>query len=248
MDLNADIGESFGSYIIGNDDAILDYVSSANIACGFHAGDPSVIRKTIELASSKGIHIGAHPGYPDLAGFGRRQMMLSSGELFDNLLYQIAVIKALAENYRSRLHHVKLHGALYLQANHHAPTADIVVASISKIAPDAIVFGLPHSLLEKKAREAKLEYWAEGFADRLYQNDGSLVPRSEPNAVFHDLRIIMGQVERMVLENKVYTRSNDLIELPIRTICVHGDNDDAIHVAKYIKAWLIEQGQWEHSS
>ena len=242
IDLNCDMGESFGRYKLGEDEQLLDIVTSANIACGLHAGDPLVMSKTVQLAVRKGVAVGAHPGYPDMQGFGRRAMAMSPSELSASILYQIGALAGFARVAGIQLSHVKPHGALYNTAARDPEVAEAVVMAVKVFDPTLILVTLPGSVMQNIAEKLGLHVAAEGFADRAYQTDGSLVPRSQPGAVFHDTGEIARRVLRMVIERKVVSNTGDDIELNIDTVCVHGDTPGAVLIAKKVRSALEGAG------
>lgn len=240
IDLNCDMGESFGAWTMGRDVELMDYVSSVNIACGFHAGDASVMRQTIELAIKKNVAIGGHPSFPDLQGFGRRSMSLSPNEVFDIILYQVSAIKGMCEALGGKLHHVKPHGALYNQAAKDKTLAEAIAKAVKSIDENLILYGLSGSYLISKAENIGLKTASEVFADRTYQNDGSLTPRSEPNALINDTEIAISQVLKMVNEQTVTATNGETVSLKAETICIHGDGENAVEFAKKINQKLEE--------
>ena len=242
IDLNCDMGESFGAWKMGNDTALMDFVSSVNIACGFHAGDASVIRKTVETAIEKGVAVGAHPSFPDLQGFGRRAMSLSAQEVFDVVLYQTAAVKGICEALGGKLHHVKPHGALYNQAAKDKNLAGAIAESVKAIDKNLILYGLSGSLLISEAERIGLKTASEVFADRTYQSDGTLTPRSLPNALISDTEKAVLQVLQMISEQTVTTTNGEKISIKAETVCIHGDGAHALEFAKIINAKLKEKG------
>lgn len=242
VDLNCDMGESFGAWRMGRDAELMDYVSSVNVACGFHAGDATVIRKTIETAISKNVAIGAHPSFPDLQGFGRREMKMSASEIFDIVLYQIAAVKGMCEALGATLHHVKPHGALYNQAAKDKVLAEAIVRAVKAIDENLIVYGLSNSFLIAKAEKINLKTASEVFADRTYQADGTLTPRSEPNALIYDTETAVSQVLKMTEKQSVTAATGEKVSLRAETVCIHGDGENALEFAKAINQNLIEQG------
>jgi UPF0271 protein len=239
IDLNSDLGESFGNYKIENDFKILDFISSANIACGFHAGDPIVIRNTIRNAISKNVAIGAHPGYPDLQGFGRRDMSLNAEEVYCYVLYQVGALKSITESEGGVLSHVKAHGALYNSAAIDYIIADAFVSACHALDKNLVIFGLPNSEIENAALKRGMEYKLEAFADRAYNSDGSLVDRRVENSVLTDSNLILERVLRMIVENRLTTVNGpDLIINP-GTICIHGDNTEALEISKKLYNGLL---------
>lgn len=242
VDLNCDMGESFGAYRMGNDEEILDYVTSANIACGFHAGDPSTMRKTVKLALEKNVGIGAHPGLQDLVGFGRRNIALSPQEAYDLTIYQIGALYGFVKAEGGRLQHVKAHGALYNMAVKNTALSEAIAEAVYKIDPELVLFGLSGSEITKAGEKIGLRTANEVFSDRTYQRDGSLTPRTESNALITDPGIAIEQVIRMVKENKVATVENTDVDLQAETICIHGDGVHALDFASEISRSLKEAG------
>lgn len=242
IDLNCDMGESFGAWRMGNDAALMDYVSSVNIACGFHAGDPSTIRQTVETAINKGVRIGAHPSFPDLQGFGRRAMKMSAKKIFDVTLYQVAALKGICEAFGAVLNHVKPHGALYNQAAKDAEISAAIAAAVYQIDKNLIFYGLSGSLLISEAEKIGLPTASEVFADRTYSADGSLTPRSEPNALIEDADRSIAQVLKMIFECKVIAVSGAEVAIKADTICLHGDGAHALEFARLINSELKSKG------
>ena len=242
IDLNCDMGESFGAYRLGNDEAILDVVNSANIACGFHAGDPSTIHKTVETALAKGVAVGAHPGLPDLQGFGRRAMAVSSAEAYDMVMYQIGALAAFAQALGGRITHVKAHGALYNMAAKDPRLAEALAKAVHDFDRRLVLFGLAGSAMIEAAENAGLRSASEVFADRTYQDDGSLTPRSHTDALIADVEISIAQVKRMVMDGMV--RSVQGKDVPVRadTLCIHGDQPNALAFARRIRNELERAG------
>lgn len=242
IDLNSDLGESFGPWTMGQDEALMSSITSANVACGFHAGDPTVMRRTIELASHYGVAVGAHPGFPDLVGFGRREMQASSHEVEDFVLYQVAALAGLAAAAGVKLQHVKAHGALYNMAARDTRLAEGIVRAIAEFDRSLIFFGLAGSGMLEAGRRAGLAVAAEGFADRAYEPDGSLTPRSVPGSVIHDVRDVVSRAVKMVRESRVAARNGTDIPLHIDTLCVHGDTPGAAALARALREGLEEAG------
>lgn len=238
VDLNCDLGESFGAYQLGNDAQILDYITSANIACGFHAGDPSVMKKTVELALSKNVSIGAHPGLQDLAGFGRRNIAISANEAFDIVIYQIGALNGFTTALGGKLQHVKPHGALYNMAAKDALLAMAIAKAVYAVNPELILYGLSGSELIKAGQTIGLTTASEVFSDRTYQEDGSLTSRSQSNALITNDQIAVNQVMTMVKEKKVFTEQQKHINILAETVCIHGDGIHALQFAKFINATL----------
>ena len=241
IDLNSDLGESFGNYSIGNDAEVMKYVTSVNIACGFHAGDPLVIEKTIKLALKNKVAIGAHPGYQDLIGFGRRSMKLKNDELHSLILYQVGALKAMTEALGGKLDHVKPHGALYSDLAYDYNRALAVSEAIYKIDPELIFIGLANSKMLKAAREVGLRAASEVFADRSYNDDGSLVSRLEEGAVIFDGEACLEQVNQLITNNTVTSINGNTIEMNVDTICVHGDNLKALEFVKALRKFLTQK-------
>lgn len=242
IDLNADVGESFGAYAIGDDEALLASVTSASVAAGFHAGDPGVLRQTIRLAHAHGVGIGAHPGFQDLAGFGRREMRLSAGEAEDLVLYQIAAVAGVAHSEGVRLQHVKPHGALYNMAATDGGLAEAIVRAVRAFDPSLILFGLPGSALLAAGRSAGLRVAAEAFADRTYQRDGTLVPRSTQESVIREPSVVVSRVVRMIVEGVVLAIDGTPVLIVPDTICVHGDTPGAGRLAAALRSGLEAAG------
>jgi UPF0271 protein len=236
------MGESFGAWTMGSDAALMDYVSSVNIACGFHAGDASVIRKTIETALGKGVKIGAHPSFPDLQGFGRREIKMSSSEIFDIVIYQIAAVKGICEAFGARLNHVKPHGALYNMAAKNAEISSAIAEAVKKLDENLIFYGLSGSFLISEAEKIGLRTASEVFADRTYQPDGTLTPRTAPDALIHDSKQSIAQVLEMIFDQKVTALSGEKVALKAETICLHGDGKNALEFAKLINSELTKCG------
>jgi UPF0271 protein len=242
IDINCDMGESFGPWPMGADEQVMPNITSANIACGAHAGDPSVMRRTVRLARAAGVAIGAHPGFADLQGFGRREMQLSPAEVEDSMLAQIGALAAIARSEGMALQHVKAHGALYNMAARRRPLADAIARAIKAFDPSLVMFGLPNSPMIDAAREAGLRVAAEGFADRAYQLDGSLTPRTQPGAVIHDPSLVVERAQRMVRDGIVQTADGQEVALRIDTICVHGDTPGAADLTRRLRAALAGAG------
>ncbi|MCX7638861.1 MAG: LamB/YcsF family protein [Pyrinomonadaceae bacterium] len=242
IDLNCDIGESFGIWRMGNDEALMDWVSSVNVACGFHAGDPSVIRKTIQTAIQKGVAIGAHPSFPDLQGFGRREMKLPEEEVFDLVLYQVSALKGICEALGGQLHHVKPHGALYNQAAKNSSIARAIAEAVKSIDKNLILFGLSGSFLISEAENLGLKTASEVFADRTYQPDGTLTPRNFPNAVIKDTSLAIAQAIQMITTKTVTATNGEKIPIKAETVCIHGDGEKALDFARNINLSLKKIG------
>ena len=242
VDLNCDLGESFGAYTIGMDEKVIPLISSCNIACGFHASDPAVMRKTVLLAKEAGIGIGAHPGYPDLLGFGRREMKISPDEAGAYITYQLGALYAFARSAGVRIQHVKPHGALYNMAGKDYALALAIARAVQAFDPELILLGLAGSESVKAARDIGLPAASEVFADRAYMPDGSLMPRSREGAVIHDEEEAIRRVVRMVKEHKVTACDGSDIDIIPDSICVHGDNEKALTFVTQIRAALEAEG------
>lgn len=245
IDLNSDVGESFGHYKLGMDDAVIPLISSANIACGFHAGDPAVMRHTVALAKKHGTSPGAHPGFPDLLGFGRRNMDVSLEEIKDYIAYQVGALQAFAAMEEVSLQHVKPHGALYNMAVKNTAIWGAVTEVLSRMDQRLILVVLAgpnrEELLSIGARHG-IRIAFEFFGDRAYNPDGSLVSRKEPGAVLHDQNVAASRILKLVKEGKVEAIDGTEIELAADTICVHGDNPTAVALTKNIRETLIAEG------
>ncbi|MGJ7919194.1 LamB/YcsF family protein [Neobacillus sp. LXY-4] len=242
VDINCDMGESFGPYKIGNDKEIMKYVTSANIACGFHAGDPSTMRRTVQMALAENVGIGAHPGFQDLVGFGRRTIDISPQEAYDLVVYQIGALHAFVQSEGGQLQHVKPHGALYNMAAKSERLAAAIAEAIYKVDPELILFGLAGSELVKAGKRLGLYCAEEVFSDRTYQKDGTLTPRTKPNSLIKDHQTAIDQVVRMVKEGKVTSVEGKDISITADTICIHGDGEHALSYAKLISNALNESG------
>lgn len=242
VDLNCDMGESFGAYRLGADEGVLPFVTSANIACGFHAGDPAVMRRTVQAAVEHGVAVGAHPGLPDLVGFGRRDMAITPEEAYDLVVYQIGALLGFVRATGVPLAHVKPHGALYNMAARSTPLAGAIARAVRDVDPALLLVGLAGSELIAAGEGVGLATASEVFADRNYQSDGSLVPRNSPRALVGDPDDALRRVVRMVTEGVVV--SLDGAEVPVRadTICVHGDGPHAAEIARALRAGLEAAG------
>jgi UPF0271 protein len=242
VDLNSDLGEGFGRWTLGDDAAMLAVVSSANVACGFHAGDPASIRRTVRLAVARGVAVGAHVGYRDLAGFGRRAMDVPSEELQADVAYQVGALQALAAAEGGRVTYVKPHGALYNTAAVDDRVAADVAAAVADVDPTLMVLGLPGSRSLVAAEAAGLRTVVEAFADRAYTSDGTLVPRREPGAVLTDPDVVARRVLRLVTEGVVEAADGSLVAVPAGSVCVHGDTPDAVAMARRVREVLDAEG------
>lgn len=242
IDLNCDLGESFGHYKLGENTAILKYITSANIACGFHAGDPSVMRDTVARCIEHQVAIGAHPGLPDLVGFGRREMAISPTEAYDLTVYQIGALHAVATSQGGTIRHVKPHGALYNMAAKNPALAEAIAKAVYDVSPNLILFGLAGSELITAGQKYGLPIANEVFADRTYTNDGTLTPRSNNNAVITSDEAALAQVLQMVKTQTVNATSGETVSLQADTICLHGDGEKAVVFAKMISETLTAEG------
>ncbi|WP_028778430.1 LamB/YcsF family protein [Shimazuella kribbensis] len=238
VDLNCDLGESFGVYKLGIDEEILPFVTSANIACGFHAGDPSVIRNTVKLALKYGVKIGAHPGFPDLIGFGRRNISITPQEAYDITIYQIGALNGFIKAEGENMQHVKPHGALYNMASKDRTLAEAIAEAVYKVDSQLILFGLAGSELVQAGEKIGLQTAHEVFSDRTYQQDGSLTPRNQPNALIHNNEQAVAQVVRMVKDGKVLSQQGVDVSVKAHTICIHGDGSEALAFARQIRKVL----------
>ena len=247
IDLNADLGESFGRYTLGLDDRILPVISSASIACGFHAADPVVMQNTVRLAAEAGVSVGAHPGYPDLMGFGRRNMAVSPKEARAYILYQLGALEAFLRPVGLRMRHVKPHGAFYNMAAADYELAAAICGAVKDFDPELAVLGLSGSCLIRAAEDMGLRAVSEVFADRAYEDDGSLVSRSKPGAMITDPRDAALRAVRMATEGLVRTVSGKDIPIRAESICVHGDGEKAVEFARTIRRELEEGGIRVHA-
>ncbi|TEA77313.1 LamB/YcsF family protein [Allopusillimonas ginsengisoli] len=242
IDLNCDMGESFGAWTMGHDAEVLPHVTSANIACGFHAGDPAIMRTTVAAALKHGVALGAHPGLADLAGFGRRNLSLRPDEAYDIVVVQVGALAAVAASQGARLHHVKAHGALYNMAAKDKALAAAIAQAVHDVDPSLILYALAASVQVEAGRAAGLAVAQEVFADRSYQQDGSLTPRTQPGAMIEDVDESVRQVLRMVTEGRVKTMQGDDIEVNPDTLCIHGDQPGAVDFARTLRRALAEAG------
>lgn len=242
VDLNCDLGESFGNYKLGMDSEVLPMISSANIACGYHASDPHVMRSTIEMAAKCGASIGAHPGFPDLMGFGRRNMAVTPQEAKDFVTYQLGALYAFCKSCNAEIQHVKPHGALYNMAGKDYALAKAICEAVYEFDPEIILLGLTGSEMIRAAKDLGLKCANEFFADRAYEEDGSLVNRRKEGAMITDEELAIERVIRVIKEKKVTAITGKDIELDIDSICVHGDGAKALEFVKRIRERLAEEG------
>lgn len=238
VDLNCDMGESFGVYKKGTDEAILDFVTSANIACGFHAGDTATMRHTVQMALEKNVGIGAHPGLQDLVGFGRRNIDISPQDAYNLVVYQIGALNAFVTSEGGELQHVKPHGALFNMAAKSASLSEAIAEAIYKVNPELILFGLAGSELVKAGEKIGLRSASEVFSDRTYQADGSLTSRQEDGALISDPEVAVNQVIRMVKDSQVTSVQGSDVLIQADTVCIHGDGERALDFATYIRQAL----------
>jgi UPF0271 protein len=242
IDLNSDLGESFGAYKLGMDSEILKFVSSVNIACGFHAGDPMVMDRTVEMAMENNVKIGAHPGMPDLMGFGRRIMNITEEEARNYVIYQVGALKAFVESRGGKLNHVKPHGALYNMAAKDTKLSEAIVGAVKSIDPDLILFGLPNSETEKAAIAEGLNFRSEVFADRGYTDEGVLVARNQTGAFVKGAETCADRIAVMVEQGQVESVTGKIVQIKADTVCVHGDNAEALNFVKTLKERLENIG------
>lgn len=245
IDLNCDMGESFGAYKLGMDEAVIEYITSANIACAWHAGDPTVMNHTVAIAVEHGVGVGAHPGYPDLLGFGRRNMDCTMEELRNYLIYQVGALQAFCSAHGTRLQHVKPHGALYLTAVENEDVARAVAEAIVRVNPDLLyvaLAGAKGELMTRIGHEVGLKVVYEAFPDRAYSPEGTLVSRRQPGAVIKDPRAVSERALQMVQEGVVIAADGTTIPLEAQTLCVHGDNPEAVALVKGIRQTLEADG------
>ncbi len=242
IDLNGDVGESFGAWSLGEDSTLIPLLSSVNVACGAHAGDPSVIERTVRLATASGVAVGAHPGYPDLAGFGRRDMTLTDAELEASVLYQVAALDGIARACGSTLRHVKPHGALYNRAAADARVARAIARAIRRLSDRLILVGPPRSALREAGDREGLQVAAEGFCDRAYEPDGSLRSRRMPDAMHTDPGRVAAQALDLARDGRVRAVDGTVLDLQVDTICIHGDTPGAAGLAGAVRTALTEAG------
>ncbi|MBK1713307.1 LamB/YcsF family protein [Rubrivivax gelatinosus] len=241
LDLNCDMGEGFGAWTLGDDLALLEHVTSANIACGFHAGDPQTMRRVAGAAVARGVRVGAHPGLPDLQGFGRRVMQVSPADAYAMTVYQVGALAAFVHAAGSRLNHVKPHGALYNMAARDRALADALAQAVHDVDPGLVFYGLAGSEMVAAAAARGLQVAEEVFADRAYDDDGSLAPRGTPGAMIEDEQAALAQVRRM-LDGHVQARSGRLVALRADTLCLHGDQPGALAFARGLRQALAADG------
>ncbi|MBM3565610.1 MAG: LamB/YcsF family protein [Alphaproteobacteria bacterium] len=243
VDLNSDMGESFGPWVMGDDAAMLDIVTSANVACGFHGGDPDIMRATCEMAKARGVAVGAHPGFRDLQGFGRRQVVgLSAREIENLIAYQIGALRAIAATVGHKVTYVKAHGALSNMACVDPAMARAIAAGIKAVDPKLIFVVIPLTELARAGEAAGLSLAREIYADRAYEDDGTLVSRKKPGAVLHDAKAVADRVLRMVQEQAILSVNGKRLPLAVETICIHGDSPGAVGMARAVRETLTAAG------
>jgi len=242
VDLNADMGESFGDWTMGNDTALLDIVTSANIACGFHAGDPDVMARTMRLAVEKNVGIGAHPGFADLQGFGRRRMTLPDESLKNTIRYQLGAAQAMAKSAGGSIRHFKLHGALSNMAAQDPDMANLCFQAALDISPDIVIVVQAATAMDTVARDLGCNWAGEIFADRAYNDDATLVDRALPGAVIHDADVAAERVLNMIKTGAVISQSGAKIAAKIDTVCLHGDTKEAVRIATKVRSRLHADG------
>ncbi len=239
IDLNADLGESFGRYRI-DDTPLLELITSANVACGFHAGDPMVMRETVRAAIARGVAIGAHPSYPDLQGFGRRDLDATPAEIEADVIYQLGALQACCVAAGGRVRYVKPHGALYNRAARDAAAADAIAQAVRRVDPSLALLGLAGSQLVAAAERAGIRAVREGFVDRAYQRDGTLVPRTEAGAVIDDPAVAARRALQMVLQGTVEAIDGTTVTLTVDSLCTHGDGPHAINIVRTVRQTLLD--------
>lgn len=242
IDLNCDMGEGFGVYGFGVDDNLLDCVTSANIACGFHAGDPQTMQHTVHAALQRGVAIGAHPGLPDLVGFGRRNMAVTAGEVYAMVVYQVGALAAFVRAAGGVMHHVKPHGALYNMAARDDALADAIASAVHDVSPGLVLFGLAGGALIRAGQRRGLRTASEVFADRTYQEDGTLTPRTLPGAYITDVDEAVSRVLEMTTQGRVQSVQGKWIPLKAETVCIHGDGPQAVQFVQALRKALEERG------
>ncbi|MCJ1656223.1 5-oxoprolinase subunit PxpA [Staphylococcus sp. NRL 16/872] len=242
IDLNCDLGEAFGNYSFGGDKDIIPLITSANVACGFHAGDENVMNDTVKIAKDNDVSIGAHPGLPDLKGFGRRNIDIAPQEVYNLMIYQLGALEGFCKAHGTRINHVKPHGALYNMGAKDKDIAHAIVQAVYDFDSSLILVGLSNSLLISEAESVGLKTASEVFADRRYEDNGQLVSRKEADAVITDTDEALDQVIKMVTENKVISKNGKEIDLKADTICVHGDGAHALDFVSQIRKKLTKEG------
>lgn len=242
IDLNCDMGESYGAWKMGADADVMPYISSANIACGFHAGDPATIRTTVRLAVDAGVAVGAHPSLPDLMGFGRRAMKITPQEMYDLVVYQAGAVEAFARAAGAKLHHVKCHGMLYNMAANDEGLSEAMARAVRDLGPEVILYALSGSRNHTIAKSMKLRVAGEVFGDRGYLDDGTLAPRGQPGAMIEDAQASVAQVLGMVEGGYVTSLAGKRVPVAADTLCLHGDQPGAVHFAQTLRKVFSEKG------
>jgi len=242
VDINCDMGESYGAWKMGADAEVMPFISSANIACGFHGGDPATIRATVRLAADRGVAIGAHPSLPDLQGFGRRVMKISPQDMYDLVVYQAGAVEAFARAAGARLHHLKCHGALYNMAANDAGLAEAMARAVRDLGGGLILYALSNSLMMSTAKKLGVAVAGEVFADRGYADDGTLAPRGSPGAMIEDPALAAQRAVSMIEEGQVTAVSGKRLPVSPDTLCLHGDQPGAVAFAKAIRKAFSEHG------
>ena len=242
IDLNCDMGESYGAWKMGADAEVMPYITSANIACGFHAGDPATIRKTVRLAVDRGVAIGAHPSLPDLMGFGRRVMRISPQEMYDLVIYQAGAVEAFARAAGAKLHHVKCHGALYNMAANDEGLSEAMIRAVKDLGSNVMLYALSESRNFQLAKKAEVRVAGEVFADRGYSDDGTLAPRDQPGGMIEDPAASVKQVLGMIEEGYVTSLAGKRVPVAADTLCIHGDQPGAVVFAQTLRKVFSEKG------
>ena len=242
IDLNCDMGESFGAWKMGADAEVMPFISSANVACGFHAGDPATIRRTVRLAVDRGVAVGAHPSLPDLMGFGRRVMRISPQEMYDLIIYQAGAVEAFARVAGAKLHHVKCHGALYNMAVNDDALSEAMVRAVKDLGSGVILYALSGSKTLEAGKKAGIRVSGEVFADRGYTDEGTLAPRDQPGGLIEDPAASVRQVLRMIEEGYVTSLAGKRVAVSADTLCLHGDQPGAVTFAQALRKVFAEKG------
>ncbi|MGE0873971.1 MAG: LamB/YcsF family protein [Burkholderiales bacterium] len=242
IDINCDLGESYGAWKMGNDEGVMPHITSANVACGFHGGDPATIRHTVALAVSHGVAVGAHPSLPDIMGFGRRAMKLTPDEAYDLVVYQAGAVQAFARAAGARLHHVKCHGAFYNMAATDAGLADGIARAVRDLGDGVILYALSGSRMMEAGKRLGIPTIAEVFADRSYQDDGTLTPRTSAGAMIEDEGAAVAQALGMVQQGTLKSQSGKTVKVEAGTICLHGDQPGAVQFAVALRGAFEKQG------
>ena len=242
IDLNCDMGESYGAWKMGADAGVMPYISSANIACGFHAGDPATIRKTVRLAVDRGVAVGAHPSLPDLMGFGRRAMRITPQDMYDLVLYQAGAVEAFARAAGAKLHHVKCHGALYNMAATDEGLSEAMAKAVRDLGGKVMLYALSNSLMMKVAKKQDIPVLGEVFADRGYSDDGTLAPRDRPGGMIEDPQASVKQALGMIEGGYVTSLSGKRVAVAADTMCLHGDQPGAVNFAQTLRKAFAEKG------